>query len=283
MKKKSMISLGLAVLLAITNVFSVSAMSFTNNDKTSGKTLLLDENRICTKKSNSDVAISNEYNDVYLNQKKEGNSYSFLCDWGDSKYYLDNNDLIKVNIQESIPYKRILRISNLQDETAISVEKTVDVSYAVLSVSETEKEMLISGETRDNFLTRTDEAMNASQNIRAKLSVLYDNNPSGNLFTDGNELRLISATGSYERVGAYEGIVASSSELYYHAKGNIFKEGKFVRKGSLGNNESLSSARFTNRPLMPTGYYIDNCLGAGVTYTLVCTRGISIPVYMRFV
>lgn len=80
-----------------------------------------------------------------------------------------------------------------------------------------------------------------------------------------------------------EGVYPKTSELYYNVEGSIYDaNGKFIKNGSVGFTKKFEDPTFSNISLMGNNYakYVT---AAGVTYTLHCTRGVTINVYMVFV
>lgn len=114
-------------------------------------------------------------------------------------------------------------------------------------------------------------------NIRATLSVKYSWTSYGN----PNLLRMISATSSYETL-INEGVVAQTSSLYWRAEGEIYTNGNFTRKGILGKTINYTSPKFSNVTLMPSDQSIAP-ITAGATYTLNCSRGVTIKVFLNLV
>lgn len=200
---------------------------------------------------------------------------------GNRQYYLDQNELIKLEVK---PIKLKNTVNTYDHSTNNDIkEKVADVSMDVyfLALDSVDKEYIENKQTRSTWLTRTDEKMNKMGNIRAKLSVTYRD--SGSDFTDSIELGLGKATGSWTRNGAVEGVYPKNSELYYNVQGSIYDaNGKFIKNGSVGFTKKFENPTFSNVSLMGNNYarYVT---AAGVTYTLHCTRGVNINVYMVFV
>ena len=70
--------------------------------------------------------------------------------------------------------------------------------------------------------------------------------------------------------------------LYWKAEGEIYKNGTFVKRGSLGTTKNYTTPKFSNVKLMASGQAIAP-ITAGVTYKLKCSRGVNINVYMPLV
>lgn len=162
-----------------------------------------------------------------------------------------------------------------RNNNEITKEVQADISIYTSDISADEKKKLIGTVTRSGSLSISNQNMNAASNIRATLSVTYSNSASGI-----SGLHMCKSTGTYEQL-ASNGVIAQSSSLYWNASGKIYSNGSFVRNGSLGNTLNLGKT-FSNVQLMPEGTCINSPISAGVTYTLYCTRSVTIPVQVTF-
>ncbi|MGN1141286.1 MAG: hypothetical protein ACI4TF_08790 [Oliverpabstia sp.] len=200
---------------------------------------------------------------------------------GNTQYYLDDNELIKVELIECEPYTNLRKQYIRPNISEYKKDKELLVKCSYMNITQKDIAVLSNPSTRSLWLTRTDEAMNSMGNIKAKLSVVYRDTDGG--FSDGtSELSLKWATGSWTRIGAVEGVYPETSELYYNVQGTIYDaNGEFVKNGSMGKTKKFSSPTFSNVALM-NGYTAKNIVAAGVSYTIHCTRSVNITVYMQF-
>ena len=194
----------------------------------------------------------------------------FIKSEGNTSFYLNGDKILKVVVTAPKTLDAKKEVRNADGTMTSSAD--VDVRLYE-SAPLTEEEIILA---RAGELTNTDEATNPMGNITAKLSVKY----SWTSFGDPKLLRLISATSSY-KTNISEGVVAQTCSLYWHAEGAIYKNGVFEKKGSLGTTKNYTSPTFSNVTLMSSSQSIEP-LGAGVTYTLVCTRGVTIDVRIPF-
>lgn len=223
----------------------------------------------------------NDENNLSYCQLLPSNDDNYLETIENKQYYLDENKLIKLEIKPINVEASVKTYSSLANND--TKEKVADISMDVysLELDNSDKEKLENRQISNTWLTRTDEKMNKMGNIRAKLAVTYRD--SGSSFTDSIELALGKATGSWTRNGAIEGVYPKTSELYYNVQGSIYdSNGKFIKNGNVGFTKTFNSPTFSNVSLMGNKYarYVSS---AGVTYTLHCTRGVNISVYMAFV
>lgn len=79
-----------------------------------------------------------------------------------------------------------------------------------------------------------------------------------------------------------EGVIPQTSSLYWHTDGSIYVNGTFSKDGSLGSTKNYSTPTFSNVTLMSSNQSIDP-ISAGATYTLNCSRGVTINVYIQLV
>ena len=191
----------------------------------------------------------------------------------DDYYYIEENKLIKRNIK--VNYNDMKNGLTLKNRKNVG-NAVVTVNFYEKEISASEKKLL----SASPWLTRVDEGLSYMGNIRARLSVCYKY--SEELFSSTEDLHLYSATGTWTREGAAEGVAAESSRLYYCAEGRIYRpDGSFWKNGVMGFSKNFTNTRFYDYPLMGD-YYIKDCISGGVTYTLNCSRGISIDVRMIF-
>lgn len=123
-------------------------------------------------------------------------------------------------------------------------------------------------------LTASNQAVNYMGNVRTTLYITYSWN--------SNRLRMISASSEYEILNTAEGVIPQTSSLYWRATGDIYSNNIFSYRGEVGNTISYQSPSFSNVSLMPSSQNIDAIL-AGATYTLYCTRSVTIPVSVTLV
>lgn len=160
------------------------------------------------------------------------------------------------------------------------MQKEVTAKIYSRYISEEEKTVFRSRPST-GWLIRSDQAMNSMKHIRITFKVEYKDN-SDQIFTDGYYLCFKSATGSWERIGPYEGVNPETSELHWRATGKIFNELGALRSGTLGFTRKYNTPSFTNVKMMDDGYYVD-AICAGALYTVYCTRGISIECSLPFI
>lgn len=204
---------------------------------------------------------------IAVNDKKA----ELLKEDGNTSYYLDGDKILKVVVDT--PKSMMMRggIKNA-DGTMTS---NADVNVKFYESSPLSQEELL--QVRAGTLTKTEEATNPMGNVRATLSVNYSWTSYGN----PNLLRMISATSSYE-ILINEGVVPQTSSLYWRAEGNVYTNGNFTRKDVLGKTINYTSPKFSNVSLMPSSQSIDP-ITAGATYTLNCSRGVTIKVFLNLV
>jgi len=191
----------------------------------------------------------------------------FIANQGNTSIYINGNRILKVVVNTPQQMSSYDGVVNEGEEITSNMD--VNVSFY-------ESDPLTNAEiaaVRAGELTKSDEATNPMGNIRARLSVTYS--------WSSNLLRMIRASSSYETLIS-EGVVARTSSLYWHAEGRIYENGSFLKKGSLGNTKNYSSPTFTNVTLMSSSRSIDP-ISAGATYTLYCSRGVTINVYLQLV
>ncbi len=194
---------------------------------------------------------------------------NFVGDVGNNSYYLDGNDLIKVSTSESIqsPGVRSQSLSNSNK----TLDKEVTVSFFKASLTDAEKQLYLANRKASNSeLEMHDEAMNPMGNIKAKLSLAYTVDRYSSLF------HLSKAKGTYDII-VHEGVVPQSSELSWDVVGSIYQNNKFLKKGSLGFSKNYSSPTFSVK-LMDDNKSMKDIVSAGATYTLKCSRGVTIDV-----
>lgn len=220
--------------------------------------------------------INSVYAKTNLNEKAV-----FLCAEDRNKYYIAGDSLIKLELVEEIPVVKQVRQNSLIKSSELIKEKNVNIKLSSTYIDEKDKNNLLNPQTRAGWLTRTDESMNVMGNIRAKLSVVYTDNSNEEL-SDGYDLTLKSATGTWSRAGAIEGVYPQTSELYYGVTGSIYdSSGNFIKNGFEGFTKKFSTPTFTNISLMG-GKSAQFVVSAGVNYTIHCTRGVTVTVNMQF-
>ena len=126
------------------------------------------------------------------------------------------------------------------------------------------------------ILTRTNENSNSMGNVIAKLSVAYSSRGSG----VDTYYYLQSATSSYRQV-INEGVVPQTSKLYWFGTGDKYRNGSLVEHGSVGFTKNYGTPTFSNVTLMGNGEEL-RAFSLGVTYTLYCSRSVSIDVAISF-
>lgn len=190
---------------------------------------------------------------------------------GNTLYYLDRNKILKVIVE--IPEN--VTICNERAVNDEVITATTDINVRLFeSEPLTSKEISLA---KAGELTKSDEAINPMGNIKAKLSVKY----SWTSYSKTKLLRMISATSSYKILVA-EGVAPQTCSLYWRAEGEIYKNGTFVKRGSLGTTKNYTTPKFSNVKLMTSGQSIAP-ITAGVTYKLKCSRGVNINVYLPLV
>lgn len=185
-------------------------------------------------------------------------------------YYLNENKLLKIQkISEgSANHPNISLVQSYNQ--LYEVTKTINVSvYVSDDLPNNIIESLKSGN-----LTASNQAVNYMGNVRTTLHITYSWN--------SNRLRMISASSEYEILNTAEGVIPKTSSLYWRATGDIYSNNIFSYRGEVGNTISYQSPSFSNVSLMPSNQNIDAIL-AGATYTLYCTRSVTIPVSVTIV
>lgn len=204
---------------------------------------------------------------IAVNDKKA----ELLKEDGNTSYYLDGDKILKVVVDT--PKSLMMRGGAKNADGTMTSSADVNVKFYESSPLSQEELLQVKAGT----LTKTEEATNPMGNIRATLSVKYSWTSYGN----PNLLRMISATSSYETL-INEGVVAKTSSLYWRAEGEIYTNGNFTRKGILGKTINYTSPKFSNVTLMPSDQSIAP-ITAGATYTLNCSRGVTIKVFLNLV
>ena len=216
----------------------------------------------------------------------------------------ENNEIIRVSMENAveIPSIELNTAYFLEDRTLTKIEyakpnssisyvdsngefeKTfgLDIDIYSIDVTEEERTALLNGSIQpmSSNLTKTDQA-NGSGNILATLTVKY----ARPIQNDGTKaLHLCKATGSYERTGSIEGVYPETSNLYWHCYGRKYING--IDQGlTLGEgfNRNYSTPTFSNIQLMSESLaMLPVSGGAGVNYTIYCSRGVEIEVAMPF-
>lgn len=196
-----------------------------------------------------------------------------LTEDGNTSYYLDGNKLLKVVVETPQLMFKKDAIKNPGD----IMTSTADVNVKFFESDPLSSEEIQQIKLNASSLTKTEEAINPMGNIRATLSVTYQWTSYGN----PDLLKMISATSKYERI-SYEGVVPKTSSLYWNAEGDVYYSSQFDHRGSIGRTMNFSSPTFSNAKLMANSQSIAP-LSAGATYTLNCTRGVTINVYLTIV
>lgn len=207
-------------------------------------------------------------NTVFAMETNEPESQAeFIKTEGNASIYLDGNKILKVVVDNPEPIAACNETQNESGEITSSVD--VDVRFYE-SEPLTNEEIVV---VRAGELTKSDEAINPMGNIRARLSVTYS--------WSSDLLRMIRASSSYETLIS-EGVIPQTSSLYWHTDGSIYVNGTFSKDGSLGSTKNYSTPTFSNVTLMSSNQSIDP-ISAGATYTLNCSRGVTINVYIQLV
>ena len=188
-----------------------------------------------------------------------------------NSYYLNGNELIKVtieNTEEKVDTNQN-KIKSLDEERYI--EKKVNLS--VYKTNLTDNEAITYQMARSGNLDMYDTAMNPMGNIKAKLKLTYNLDRYNNLF------HLCKATGSYETIIS-EGVIPETSEFHWNASGSIYRNGSFVKNGHLGDTKNFRTPTFSNVQMMDENESLKDVTVAGASYTLYCTRGVTINVFL---
>jgi hypothetical protein len=195
---------------------------------------------------------------------------------GSSLYYVQNNQLIK--IEKDNQHEQIS--TNLLSSNSLAKSKTLNENFNFYqrNLSSDEISLIKSNlSLASSTLTRSDENMDSMGSVRAQLSVEYSQRSGSNAW---EIFHLYSASGSATQLHS-EGVVPTSSDLYWSGQGDVYQNGSLVRHGTIGFTRTGLSPWFSNYQLMPSGQE----LGAstlGVTYTVHCKRGVSVDVPITF-
>ncbi|MDO4490139.1 MAG: hypothetical protein Q4B85_03595 [Lachnospiraceae bacterium] len=214
---------------------------------------------------------SSSYNDIVAISPMQGDTDKLILisQEDNCKYFLENSKIIKLEEVKRDVENRTIYIEEEGTQGKI-VTNIVEIAvYESARLTDREIGLLRAGE-----LVSSNQAMNSMGNVRITLSIRY----SGT----GINFRLISASSSYEILNSGEGVIPRTSRLEWGALGDIYNNGSFFRRGELGNLITYSTPSFSNVQLMPSGQTID-AVHAGATYTLYCTRGVTIPVSVTVV
>ncbi len=195
-------------------------------------------------------------------------------------FFLDNNDLFVIERSQPRINMQVTR-NTLNQEIALCA--TTDIKAYKTTLTENEKNELSNSETITPLsgpLTSTKQEQNLMGNIRATLTVTYGRPVYGGYQT----LHLCKATGTYQNLmpPPNEGVSAQTSTLAYYATGKRFINGVQETNTTIGYTKNYSSPTFSNVQLMPENVSMYLYEGANVDYTLYCTRGVTIEVYMPF-
>lgn len=201
------------------------------------------------------------------NQSTVG-SAELITSEGNVSYYISEDRLLKAVV---------IAPNNFLTSPAARTSDGIMTAFAEVNVEFYESAPLSMEDIlmiRSGELTKYQEEVNPMGNVKAKLYVDY----SWSSYSNPNLLRLISATSDYS-ILKNEGVIPQTCSLYWNAAGDIYDEGEYSRRGEIGDTINYTSPTFTNIQLMPESQGIDP-LVAGVNYTLYCTRGVTITVYM---
>lgn len=217
-------------------------------------------------KSRINVNVSN-YNKILY---KNNGELAYLCDNKLITVKVTRNNT-KIISEKYLPFTgKLIKVANVD----------IGIQFYENKLADSELEELRTSKSSVNIDTKS--KTNLMGNIRASLTVRYLDTDPDNLFSDGPSeyCELIDATGTWTREGPTEGVYPESSELYYGVTGSLYyPNGDFYKTGYMGNTQYFSTPAFYNMPLM-NGYCSRNTLSAGVTYTLNCSRSVTIEVNM---
>lgn len=217
----------------------------------------------------SNVTVFANHTFANQNVSVEMEDMQFIGDLNDSSYYLHNNELMKVTVEDISSSSKAKSTDNINENK--TMEKEILIHFYKTDLTNDEKKRYVT--SRTGSLDMYDTAMNPMGNIKAKLLLTYSFNKYNGQF------HLCKATGTYETI-INEGIVPQSSELYWSVIGAIYRNGSFVRNGTLGDSEDFDTPTFSNIQLMNENESVVDVVTAGATYTLYCTRGVTINVYI---
>lgn len=158
-------------------------------------------------------------------------------------------------------------------ETVFERDAVVETNISKINLTDEEKANIENEPIlRSGSLTRTDQNRDNMGTCTASLKVTYSK-PSG-------RLHLCKATGS-ATTSTSEGVRAQSSNLSYNAVGDRYINGVWSDKQDSGFSRNYSTPGFSNVQLMAESVSYD-VHTAGVSYTVYCSRGVTVTVYMPF-
>lgn len=195
-------------------------------------------------------------------------------------FFLDGNDLFVIEtvpVEETIHHVSPFSLESTKEVTAdIKVYKTTLTDEEAGALNDFNVITPMSGP-----LTNTKQEQNAMGNIRATLSVSFDRP----IYNGRQTLHLCKASGSFVNLmpPPNEGVKAETSQLYYFSQGKRYLNGVEDINTTLGFTNNYTTPTFTNIQLMPENTSMVTFFGGtGVTYTLYCTRSVTIVVGMEF-
>ena len=121
----------------------------------------------------------------------------------------------------------------------------------------------------------SNQAWDGAYTFKITLAVRYE--------LSGSTIHMYNATGTYVQ-NSRNGVCVTSGELYYHASGKVYKNGKVVVGATgAGGTKTSASGTFNNVTLLGNSTEVRNCVGAGVSYSLYATRGVDVTARVTLV
>ena len=134
--------------------------------------------------------------------------------------------------------------------------------------------------TRNGNISKMGQDYSPYGSIHIQLTVNY----SKPVINGETMLHLCTASGSWWRDGAIEGVSPTRAHFICRGNGHKYVNGVFAGTSEIGINKDISSISFSNMQLMPENTaYTDFVEGScGLDYSVYCTRGVDLFVNIPF-